>query len=56
MKIVILDYTEGSVYITKIPNNLDGEELNRYVEEELGYRLDDIEFMTSKDLNVKINL
>lgn len=56
MKIAILDYSDSKVWIFSIPSNLEGEELNRYIEEELGFNLDEIEFMVDKNISIQANL
>lgn len=55
MKVTILNFENGVVDIISIPDNLD--ELSVTVEELLeyrGYNLDKIQYMVTKELNLRI--
>lgn len=53
MKIAVLDYTNGSVDVFEVP---EGEDVELYLTEEKGYRLDDIYWMEAKTININIGL
>ena len=53
MKIAVLNYTTGDVDIFEVEN---GENIERYLSEEKGYRLDDIYWMEAKCININIGV
>ena len=53
MKIAVLDYASGSVDIFEVP---EGENIEWYLTEEKGYRLDDIYWMEAKAINIHIGV
>ena len=53
MKIAVLNYGTGDVDIFVAPK---GEDIEWYLTEERGYRLDDIYWMEAKTININIGL
>ena len=53
MKVVVLDYSTGSVDIFEVP---EGEHIEWYLAEVKGYRMDDIYWMEAKAINIHIGV
>ena len=53
MKIAVLNYDTGDVDIFEVPV---GEDIEWYLTEEKGYRMDDIYWMEAKTININIGI
>lgn len=52
----ILDFSTGEINILTIPNSLDSNsEIEDYITETLGYNVDEISYMVSDNINLKIS-
>lgn len=54
MKIIILDFASGFVYIFTVPKEWDGDRIEEFITEEKQFSLRDIEYMISEELNIII--
>ena len=52
MKIAILDYQNSAVRITNIPEFDSDDEIERYIIEELGYSINDVEWIVSENISL----
>lgn len=58
-KLVILDYSNNEVFISTLPSKLENvqiEEVEKYLVDEMGYNLESIDFMYGDGINVKIDI
>lgn len=53
MKVAVLDYSSGCVDIFEVPK---GENIEWYLTEEKGYRIEDINWMEVKAININIGV
>ena len=51
MRIAVLDYAKGSVDVFEVP---EGENIEWYLTEVKGYRMDNIHWMEAKCINIHI--
>ena len=50
MKAIILNYTDTSVYVAELPEDcVTPEKTESYLSDELGFHLDEINYMTTND-------
>lgn len=56
MKIAILNYADSSVMITSIPEFQSDDEIEAWIADNLGFRGQDISWMTAEHLDININI
>lgn len=56
MKIAIIDYSNSVVIITKIPHFDNNDDIESYIAEKLGFKIEDIAWMTSDKISVSIEV
>ena len=56
MKIAIIDYNNSSVKITNIPEFDSNDEIETYITEKLGFRVEDVAWLYADHISVSIDI
>ena len=56
-QVAILNYSDGTVTVRELPNHIcDCEEIEEWIEAELGMRVNDVHYMSSDNLKINIDV